>query len=286
MINQRAQEYCDAHGHYGLIITEKTKAFAAANPLTFSDDILPTVDIEALPESMGIANWLQIENQASQGACQGHALTTSLEIAIYRGTNGQVLQLCRQWAYIQSQICDGGARGDRGSSLEGGAEAAETVGICLEELSPYTGRYYTRFPDACKADAETRKLRTHKSIPNYDYALRWLVHGFGGLEIGIGWNGSMEPGSDGKIDHYRGGGGGHALALTDWNKKIRDSQGRPYLQLDNSWSENWGLKGRAFIAPSVVEQWCRDETVIGHSDMYGTGIKPRRFDWIKNSFFN
>lgn len=271
------------HGHYGLI-REGEPQFKVLCATVQAGD-LPPVEIGKIPHSMGVMKWMQVENQASLGSCQGHALTTSCELAIYRETRGTILQLNRMFAYRVSQKVDG-INGDRGSTLEGGAKAAETYGLPLESLWPYSGEYpsLSSIPESCWTDAKNRKLRTHKTLENYDQVLQWLVHGIGGVEIGIGWNGSCTPDSQGRITRYRGGGGGHALALVDWTKDFVDSSGRPDIVMPNSWGKKWGLNGYAYISPSVIDWWCENETVIGHSDMDGPDIKPRKFNWDTDSF--
>lgn len=283
-MTQPAQSYYEERGHYGLVLTEKTKLFADANPYTLD---LPAVDIKTLPESQGVMRWLQIENQLQQGSCQGQARTSAQEVAYYRQTAGEVIQLCRQWAYVKTQEIDG-IRGDNGSTIEGGAESAEKDGTCLESFAPYTGNYFTRFSEAAVADAKTRLMVTHQSLPNYDAVLRWLVHGIGGIVIGIRWNRSCEPNGRNAIESYNSNlpSGGHALALVDWTKSLNDTAGRPYIVMANSWGKTWGDNGVAYISPTVIEQWCSTQTVIGYSEMVGDGIKPRAFDWAQHSLWS
>lgn len=269
----------DGSHHYGLIRTPQEKTFAA----TYSLD-LPVVDISALPDNQKIVEWLRIEDQKQQGSCAAQARTSSQEVAVYRGTQGQVIQLSRQYAYIDAQKIDN-IRGDQGSTIEGNAKSAQK-GTPLEEFAPYTGQYYTQFSAAAIADAPNQKLNLWQRLRSYDDVLRWIVHGIGGVAIGIGWNSSCAPDSRGCIEAYRSGGGGHSLALLDWNKKIVDTLGRPYIDMFNSWGLSWGYKGRAFVHPKVVDYWCQNETVIGYSDMTLANVTPRPFDWIKNSFYS
>lgn len=271
----------DGTHHYGLIRPASEKTFAAANPYSLD---LPTVDIADLPDSQLVAEWMQIEDQKQQGACQGHAKTSAEETALYRQTGGAITQLSRQFSYITSQLIDG-IRGDRGSTMEGGARASQKYGSCLEELAPYSGQYYTQFSQGAYADAKKRTLTTFMKLENYDQVLRWLAHGIGGITIGIGWNSSCEPDGQGRLTKYRSGGGGHALAWLDWTKMHVDSQGRPFIEMFNSWGKRWGFNGRAFLSPAVVDYICKNETVLGYSKMVGD-IKPQSYDWIKQSFFS
>lgn len=278
----RAIIEADGTHHYGLIRTAAEKTFAVTMSAAGID--LPEVNVADLPESQGIENWCQIEDQMQQGSCQGNARTTAEEVALYRQTEGTVIQLSRQFAYITSQKEDG-INGDRGSTMEGGAKASTRVGSCLEELAPYTGKYYTKFSQAAYDDAATRKLTSWVRLESYMDVLKWQVWGIGGAVIGIGWNGTMEPDGQGKIERYSSGGGGHALALPQWNKRFMDAGGMPYLDMFNSWSKRWGFQGRAFIKPSIVDYWCKNETVLGYSKMSIKDIKPKSYDWLKQSFY-
>ena len=276
----RINEFYREHGHYGLIRDIREKAFTLAGDFPLRDDQLPPIDIATLPDSLGVANWMQIEDQLQVGSCQGHARTSAEELAIYRETRGEIVQLNRMFAYLTSQRIDN-IRGDNGSTISGGAEASQQYGSCLESLWPYPGYYTSTIPRACFNEAENRKLRCSKTLRSYDEVLRWLVHGIGGVVIGIDWNNTCEPDSQGCVTSYRPGGGGHALALLDWNKRFVDGAKQPFIELYNSWSRRWGVQGKAYIAPKVIEYWCANETVIGYSDMAGPSIQPRSFDWVK-----
>jgi C1A family cysteine protease len=280
--SKRAVIADDGSFHYGLIRTPSEKTFAMGAALLFAS--LPTVDIDKLPESQGIASWQQIEDQEQQGSCTGQARTQGEEISYWRQTEGQVIQYSRQFAYITGQK-KSGISGDRGATMEGSAGAAVETGSCLESLAPYTGKYYTQFSREAYENAEENKTEAYVRLENYEQVLQWQVYGIGGVTIGIGWNSSMEPDGQGRVESYRGGGGGHALCLSDWNRKFADSMRRPYLVMDNSWGKRWGLNGRAFISPKVVDWWCKNETVLGYSKLKIRDIKPKSFDWITQSFW-
>jgi C1A family cysteine protease len=266
-------DYFTQYHHYGLVRDERETAFKAANPFALPESDFPAIDYASLPERMGTSDWLVTEDQLQIGSCQGVMLSSVAEMAIKAAT-GQIIQLSRMWAYLQSQKVDG-IRGDNGSTLSGGSEAGQTVGLCLESLFPYPGRYSTAIPAECAADAATRKLRMSQNLPDYEAVMKWLRHGVGGVGIGIGWNRYCEPDVNGCVLKYVSGGGGHAIALADWNGKFKDEYKRPFIELKNSWSRRWGVNGSAFIHPKVIDYWCRNETVMGYSDMQGDGVYPR-----------
>lgn len=266
-------DYFIYYKHYGLVRDDREVAFKAENPYSLPDSAFPAVDYASLPERMGTSDWLLTEDQLQVGSCQGQMLSTVAEMAIKAAT-GQVVQLSAMWAYLQSQKIDR-IRGDNGSTLSGGSEAAQTVGLCLQTLFPYPGYYTTITPAGCAADAATRKLRMSQALPDYEAVAKWLRHGIGGVGIGIGWNRYCEPDVNGCVLKYASGGGGHAIALVDWNGKFKDEYKRPFIELKNSWSRRWGVNGSAFIHPQVIDYWCKNETVMGYSDMQGDGVYPR-----------
>lgn len=278
-VKQQLEDFRKAHGHYGLVRTGDDKLFAAANPFALPEADFPPVDYAHLPESAGVKEWQQVENQASVGSCQGHAKTDAEELAIYRAT-GQIVQLNRAFSYWTSQQIDG-IRGDVGSTISGGCKASQKYGTCLESIQPYTGRYVTQFSKECFTDAATRKLEKFMALPNYDAVLRWLYYGIGGIVIGIQWDDSCEGDADGKVERHRPGprSGGHALSLLDWNTRFRDAKNRPYIARKNSWGINYSQQGWDYIHPDVIEQWCHTEDVFGYGSLNGTGIIPASVNW-------
>lgn len=276
------KKFFNKHGHYGLIRKRLSEQeFCAANRNTFGDDVLPPVDVKSLPKSMGIGKWLQVENQFQIGSCSGQARTSCNEIAYHRETKGGIIQLNRMFAYRTGQMIDG-LSGDVGATITGSAKGSMKYGECLESIWPYVNRYQSKLPQACFTDAAKRKLRMYKALRSYDDVLRWLVHGIGGVQIGIDWNSSMDNyDKNGLILKYSQGGGGHALCLGDWNTDYKDDAGNPFIEMFNSWGKTWGVNGSAFIHPKIVDYWCKNETVVGYSDMDGDEIKPRSYDWSK-----
>lgn len=274
------KKFFNKHGHYGLIRNRLAEGdFCSANKNTFGDDILPPVDVAKIPVSMGVNKWLQNENQFQVGSCAGQSRTSACEIAYFRETKGGIIQFNRMFAYRTGQMIDG-ITGDRGATIYGSVKGSVKYGECLESLWPYINRYQSKVPQECFKQAESRKLKTYKALRSYDDVLRWLVHGIGGVQIGIDWNSSMDNyDKNGLITKYSQGGGGHALCLGDWNKNYLDDNGNPFIEMFNSWGKSWGVNGNAYIHPKVIDYWCKYETVVGYSDMDGEDIKPRTYDW-------
>lgn len=244
-----------------------------------------------LPKKVDFRQALKIENQASMGSCQGHALSTCTEGCYFIATAGQQIELSRLFAYLGSQKLDG-ISGDRGSTLHGGAKLVTEFGLCLEADFPYPSpvRYpaggHRSIPAAAWEKAQAFRIKTTKFITEEPEVHQWLGSGAGLVEIGIAWGSAMEPDSQGVIDSFRAGGGGHAVSLTGYlpceEIGCDTPEGYVYI-LDNSWGRGWGVNGRAYVKPRAVRQMLehRFTTFVGLSDM--VDVKPRSVDFIKNS---
>lgn len=238
------------------------------------------------PEEIDPRPWHVIENQSSMGSCQGHARTSVSEMA-YHILTGSVIQFSEMFAYLTSQKIDGLLGSDKGSTIHGGMEAAKRYGECPVNIFPYPNpaRYSTKVPNGAWAEALKFRIRSHTMIRSYADTFNFLSAGLGGIEIGIGWNGSCTP-RNGTIESYSAGGGGHALAFLGYSKR-RDQLGRKYLWLANSWDVTWGNQGWAEVSPNAVDQMCRarQTVMIGLSDLQVEDLKPRKIDWVKESVF-
>lgn len=218
-----------------------------------------------------------VEQQAAQGACGGHANTNVVEYCCGIATGEDPVHLSRQAAYIAAQQVSG-IRGDRGSTISGNVQVAKR-GLPPETIWPYPGRYVPTPPVSWEKIWEAGKpFQIAKSVVlrSYSDVYRWLSSGTGAVIIGIRWgvpNAAV-------IESFSDRGGGHAVALMGYTKRV-DRQGRKYLLLLNSWGSRWGSGGWAEVAPSVIDQMFRSSytVMIGMTDM--VNITPRDFDFTK-----
>lgn len=240
----------------------------------------------AEPEEIDPRPFHRVENQAQQGACQGHA-NSSIGESCWHTATGQNLQFSRQFAYIETQRIDGLLGRDQGSTITGGEKLSKTRGYPLEQLWVYTGRYHTTPPggiQACYNDGKTRLIKTSAAMRSYDDCRKFLGAGVGAILLGITWNASMH--SKGVIDSYDPNlsGGGHAVAFLGYSRRV-DTKGRKYLWLLNSWGTNWGQKGWAEVAPAAIDSMFRSRYTVmrGLSDMQTDAITPRPIDWSQTN---
>lgn len=266
---------------YRIDLENKANLIAQASPM-------PQITFAA-PEEIDPRDWHRIENQGAMGSCQGHALSSVVEYTYHIAT-GEVIQLSPMWCYLETQKIDGLIGRDCGSTIDGGRQCAEQKGVCELPVFPYPNpvHYTTQEPSDAATNALKYRTKSHVYCRSYDDVLQFLESGAGGVEIGISWNNSMTPNSQGRIEQYRSGGGGHALCFLGYSKDVTDTDGRKYLWLANSWSDQWDavLKGWALVSPRAVSQMCADQSVvmIGISDM--DIPNQRKFNWDKSSIFH
>lgn len=219
---------------------------------------------------------MKVEQQGAVGSCQGHAISSCVEMCYYIATNDLSRQLSRAYGYYESQRIDG-IKGDRGSTISAGIKLAMSRGIPREELWKYSGRYNNARPanwQEIETDAAKHKVGKSYRMTTYDGVRTFLGSGQGGISIGISWGGEMDRPI---VNSFSGsGGGGHAISLLALSERL-DNDGRPYVWMMNSWGSNWGNQGWSEWAPRAVEQMLshRYTACFGVSDM--PNVKPREY---------
>ena len=248
---------------------------------TYKVKDLTVYDFEVESDHSYCANNMYISN------CQGQALTECIEYCYTVATN-KVLQFSRMFAYLESQKFDN-IRSDSGSTLSGGTRAVKQSGICRESIALYPNRYpgHSWVTQTMREDAAKYKLLSHTNMSSVDQIKSFIGSGIGVVQIGISWNGSMSPSSNGVISNFSaGGGGGHSVGIVgyvpDSDVGARSSAGYWFL-LKNSWGTRWGVKGFAYVDPRAVEQMLRHQwtVMIGRSEMVHPEPRPVPVDFTK-----
>lgn len=223
---------------------------------------------------------LKSEHQHSQGSCQGHAISTALEMASCIAIGEKSLELSRAMGYYETQKLDWPntkKQSDRGSTISGGVRLAETVGICREDLWPYPSKYNNTRPqdwNAVLKSAERFKAGKSVRIRSWDSVVAFLEAGLGAITIGVRWNSSVNR--EHVTSYRRGSGGGHAVCLPQMSKK------RPgEVDMLNSWGSRWADNGWATWSRSALESMLQDRftVAIGVSDM--VNLEPRQVSFAE-----
>lgn len=214
--------------------------------------------VTAFPHYKPPSEWLKIENQNGFGSCQGHSVSSCVEISYYYET-GEEIQLSRWYAYIKSQLIDG-IRGDRGSTISAGGKVAVRDGIPPEKYLPYPRRYSQVIPPQATDHAAKFKVAQAVRIQSYDECIEFLRAGLGGVNIGVRW-----------------GRGGHAVCITE-------EHGSGGVKVANSWGENWSGDGWFEWSKSELKQKFKESftRAVGITDM--VDIEPREVQWEKKGW--
>jgi hypothetical protein len=220
---------------------------------------------------------LQVESQASQGACAGHSLSSILEWCYAIATGGERLQLSRAMAYYEAQRIDN-IRGDNGSTISAGVKLSKLVGLCVESLWKYPERYNSARPAnwaEITEDAAKHKIGTEIRITSYDGYRTFLGAGIGGVHGGWNWNDTMNKKV---VETFQptNRDGGHSEAGICLSTRV-DSKDRPYVWILGSWGRNFAQSGWQEFSPTCIQQMLQhpNTALVGLSDM--VDIKPRKF---------
>lgn len=220
---------------------------------------------------------LRVENQGGMGSCQGQSITSGCEWLYILATGKTDVQFSRAYGYYRSQMKDGLLGRDTGSTIESGIWVASNLGMPLESEWGYSDRYNPKPPKPWEVlDTLGSNFKIGKSIrlTTYDAIRTFLGAGVGMVHLGIPWNSSVDRAV---VDRFSlGNSGGHAIGLYSLSTR-KDSQGRPYVWMMNSWGKNWGNGGWAEWSPDAITQMLQAmfSVFIGISEM--PNVKPREW---------
>jgi C1A family cysteine protease len=201
-------------------------------------------------------------------------------------TGGDSIVLSAMFAYLTNQKCCGCFGADNGATIAGSCQAAQSYGICLEETFPYTGHYTTKVASQATSEGKQHLIRSHAVLNSYADAFQYLATGTGVIQIGVPVGDAFQnckdvlTAADAQQDMSQPE-GGHALAIVGYTTR-KDNQGRNYLILVNSWSEQWGSNGTIEVEPACFDLWTNTQDgsceVIGLSDLDAYGDTEGRLD--------
>ena len=176
-----------------------------------------------------------VADQDGIGMCNASATATAIEYV--RASKGlPYVELSGGDLYMR--ICGGR---DQGSLLEDGLATSMSEGVASTTTVPYLD-WRGENPGAA---AERQRYRVLEAFlcPTFDHCMSAVIAGFP-LITGIMWYGNYKPDADGWLPAPRGSSGGHAIFGFSPCKR-----GSQYgIEHQNSWTENYGRKGR-FVIP-------------------------------------
>ena len=179
------------------------------------------------PKTIDPRQWHRAERQ-KRNDCQGFS-ASSVGEAAYTGSTGRVIQFSPHFCYRTAQEIDG-IRGDNGSTISGGYEAAHKYGMCPLDACPYPANYSSAITAEMRSKASAYKIGSFAVCNDYDDVVACLIGGMG-VNWGLGWDFS---GSEKNVlTKFTGNGVGHATCLLGYSERL-DKLGRPYIWLFNS----------------------------------------------------
>jgi len=220
---------------------------------------------------------LRVENQGPVGSCQGQSISSGCEWLYILATGDSSLQLSRSYGYYRSQKIDGLLGRDAGSTIQAGIKVAMEFGIPEESEWKYANRYSPNPPKPWdEMDKLGAKYKIAKAIrlTTYEAIRTFLGAGVGMVHLGIPWNSSVDKAL--VTSFNPNGGGGHSIGLYSLSDR-KDSQGRPFVWMMNSWDKTWGNAGWAEWSPDAVSAMlkARFAVFVGISEM--PNVKPREW---------
>jgi C1A family cysteine protease len=202
-------------------------------------------------------NGLEIFNQDVMSSCVANAWVRLLMLLLYmewksNNAAGPAPELLsRMFLYYTARAATGDQKRDGGTFLRSGAKQLTTVGVCPEKLWPYTlSNLYKSPPLEALNVASDNQISAYyridstgkQRLDDIELALRANHPAVFGTQVGE------------EMEKYTGAAtvltiplqnlGGHALCCTGFR---RHSDGRRDFLIDNSWSTQWGLNGRAWL---------------------------------------
>lgn len=180
---------------------------------------------------------IKVKNQGSFGACNGHAVASSTEIA--RWIAGLDHVDLSAW-FVYAILCNGI---DRGSSIAEGLDLIRREGVCPEADVPWGTINPRRLSAQSHQHAGRFKVEIGSELRNFDEMMSATQQGRPG-------NFSICADNFGRLDAdgcpgYSRGECNHAVTYGLGAKKGRD--GKWMILCLNSWDTSWGLNGYFYI---------------------------------------
>lgn len=195
-----------------------------------------------------------IRNQGEEGTCVGHAAVAAAELLYWRKL-AKPPDFSERWAYEKAKLYDEWEGTNyEGTSVRGAVKAWEKVGMCPEDLWPYTPNK----PGKPKSEADEKskefpiaQYERCFGLDNIKHAIHFRGCVLAGAQIHEGWFKSKKviPYKSKYLPH-----GGHAILLVGYDDK------KEILWVRNSWGKEWGDKGYAGLtykdaSLNIVDAW-------------------------------
>jgi hypothetical protein len=178
-------------------------------------------------------------NQGSQGSCvgaTGAGAMMALRAAV--GLEHKLLSI----GSLYGQINQGR---DQGALMGDSMKALMSTGMCPVDVIPHYTWQMRSWPSNWKQIAKEYRALEAYDCSDFDELVTAIQRGFV-VNYGITIGRTFEPNSEGIIAPRRDSAGGHAMLGIG----VKQFNGIWHVETLNSWSETWGLGGRAYVPES------------------------------------
>lgn len=201
--------------------------------------------IEALPDRVSLAGRMPaVLDQGQEGSCVENAVLAAFGF-IHPGFMGS-----RQFVYYGAREIEGTIASDAGSEIRDAVKVLAGQGAPPEDLWPYDAAHFSRQPTPeVYAAAAAHKVVTYSRLETEDDMRSCLAVGFPFVIGAVLFEAfeSAEVARTGLVplpDYDTPILGGHAFAVIGYDE--HSPIGRAF-ECQNSWSADWGLRGRFWI---------------------------------------
>lgn len=189
---------------------------------------------------------IQIKMQGAFGACNGHAAATSAEWA--RWLAGMTPVALSAW-YVYAILCGGR---DAGSNIGQALQLLSDRGTCPEPDVPWGTIDPRHLTAASVAHATSYRAEVGSMLSGFDAIMSAVqLRRPGNVSVRAVSGSNFVTGPEG-VARFTPGPGDHAVALVPGAKRTRN--GEWAVKIQNSWSEEWGEGGYAWITRRHIEE--------------------------------
>lgn len=199
-----------------------------------------------------------MRNQEHHGSCTGHAGVTAIDIVRRAMGQAPVLLSCT----FPYSLVNGGR--DQGASVSSILRVLEKYGTCTHAECGTDQIFKNQYPQTVYETAKKYMAQEAFLCRNFEEVCEAVNKGFPvpfGIQIGQNFN---QLNSDGVCPPPDTVVGGHALCGVGLKKS---RTGTWLLKFQNSWTEQWGLMGFAYLSKGSF-----DNMVDAYAIMYVTNI--------------
>ena len=208
----------------------------------------PTLNI--LAREIDNSNPAMVLDQGQEGACTGFGLAAMINLLKHH--RGEPVRVSARMLYEMAQKHDEWPGEDyEGSSCRGAIKGWKNMGVCSEEIWPYSTNNSGKLTIAKARDARSTILgayyRLQANLNDYHAALNETGAIYVSASVHSGWNNPIKAQRDDKfatIIQSTELTGGHAFAIVGYNELG--------FIIQNSWGANWGTDGFALW---TYEDW-------------------------------